>query len=144
MVASSPALPPAPLTTAGEIRTKIVRKLARIRIVLIRWREEREKARDARMKALAEVGKHPLQQLRLDPNFPCPACGHRDGEIRWASALKWTNGSVGAVVHQCHVCKAAWGEAPIFKASDWHIALTDAEARMFERKDAAVEIAKNA
>ena len=39
----------------------------------------------------------------MDPNSPCPACGHRDGEIECIKDMERT-----VVRHTCHVCCARW------------------------------------
>lgn len=100
-----------------------------------------------RRKALYDAGLLPFQKVVRDPNFPCPACGARNGEIRWVDTLKWPDGTMGALVHQCKICTAAWGQMPIVNAQDWKISLTLQEAQQFARRPldvTAVEIAKNA
>lgn len=62
---------------------------------------------------------------REDPNGKCPACGHREGEIRWAAGLELQDGSKGAVVHQCHICKAPWFKKPLVPAAKWAIEIPE-------------------
>lgn len=50
--------------------------------------------------------------VQLDPHQKCPACGHKNGSIRWAPEYR-----PPSVQHNCNVCHAAWPEAPIRKAT---------------------------
>ena len=47
-------------------------------------------------------------RARIDPNAKCPACGARNGRIKWlaASAL---------VQHTCLDCAAIWCEPPLME-----------------------------
>lgn len=49
---------------------------------------------------------------KIDPNAPCPSCGHRQGMI----ASVRVNGQM-LVRHDCSVCRAQWHESPILKSS---------------------------
>jgi len=105
----------------------------RIRARIARYREEAAAAEAQRDAVLISQGRHPIQFIRRDPNFPCVACGARNGEIRWAPQFKWpTTGNMGALIHQCKVCKATWGERPIISAEEWRITLSAEERRLFE------------
>lgn len=73
-----------------------------------------------------------IENTVRDENAPCPACGHRDGKIRWASAMQWEDGRKGALVHQCNTCMAAWAESPIVKASAWVINIEQEVQHSFE------------
>jgi hypothetical protein len=44
----------------------------------------------------------------IDPNAVCPACGHRQGQIRAV-----LNGAATVVQHQCTICQCRWYEKPI-------------------------------
>lgn len=62
-----------------------------------------------------------IGRAEIDPNAKCPSCGARRGKIRWSAVLVWPDGTNGAVVHDCEICHAVWGEKPIVKASAWQI-----------------------
>ena len=68
-----------------------------------------------------------IRTARIDPNAPCPACGARDGEIKWEGNVKWLDGKKGAVIHTCHVDKARWAERPIVTAEEWDIRMNEVE-----------------
>lgn len=53
-----------------------------------------------------------LEAYQIDPNRPCPACGHADGTIRFDERIR-------QIIHVCNVCKAESGEETVVKVSDW-------------------------
>lgn len=50
--------------------------------------------------------------LYIDRNEKCPACGHREGELRTVMDAKQTI----LVQHRCKVCGARWHEKTILAA----------------------------
>ena len=50
--------------------------------------------------------------MSISPDAKCPACGKRQGFIRWRA-------DVQLIEHTCQVCFAKWGEMPIMEASEW-------------------------
>jgi hypothetical protein len=66
-------------------------------------------------------------KARLDPNAKCPACGHRQGKIRWTPYATWLDGAKGAVVHRCDVDGAFWFEKPLVSAEKWAVELPEPE-----------------
>lgn len=64
-----------------------------------------------------------LYKVKRDPNLKCPACGDRNGSIRWDPTVKRAEGRQGALVHTCKTCTAQWGEAPIVDSKDWQAQL---------------------
>ena len=48
----------------------------------------------------------------VDPDAPCPACGHRNGTLKFLPALR-------LIVHTCDICGAAWGEKTVVDTSAW-------------------------
>lgn len=73
-----------------------------------------------------------FQQVK--PNAKCPACGGRNGVIRWSPAHK-------RVIHACNICQAAWGEKPIRNPELWAVKdLEEAIAQqMIERSQSTTE-----
>jgi len=66
-------------------------------------------------------------QTVVDPNAPCPACGNRQGEVKWVREVEWGNGSGrGALIHRCKVCDANWPEKPIISAKNWNFEIPEA------------------
>lgn len=53
-----------------------------------------------------------IPDLRIDRNEKCPACGHREGELRTIMDAKQTI----LVQHRCKVCGARWHEKTILAA----------------------------
>ena len=98
-------------SSAARARTKLREYFDFLVLAYFNWRVRRIIARTVR-----------------DTNAPCPACGHRNGEIRWVGPFKRADGKSGALLHQCKVCKAAWGEPPIVNYDDWKIDLDGQEA----------------
>lgn len=48
----------------------------------------------------------------MDANAPCPACGHRDGEIECVKDMERT-----VVRHTCHVCSARWNTPTVCESA---------------------------
>ena len=48
----------------------------------------------------------------MDPNAPCPACGHRDGEIECIKDIERI-----VVRHTCHICAARWNTPTVCATS---------------------------
>lgn len=67
----------------------------------------------------------------IDPNAKCVACGAHDpahpSKIHWEPAVKFKDGTTGAVIHTCGVCGARWGEKPIITSKEWDIPLPTLE-----------------
>lgn len=53
-----------------------------------------------------------LKPWQIDPNQPCPACGHTVGSIKFDETIK-------EIRHRCSVCEATWGEPTVVKVDDW-------------------------
>ena len=73
--------------------------------------QKREQARVRRIKRA-------VAKQRIDPNRPCPACGARDGEIRFMPQF-------GVIIHRCKVCTALSPERPIVVWDDWKVEIDD-------------------
>ncbi len=56
-------------------------------------------------------GSLPVAPL-IDENAPCPACGHRNGTLRFNALLR-------LIVHTCAVCQASWGEKTVVDTAGW-------------------------
>lgn len=56
--------------------------------------------------------KSELKPWQIDPNQPCPACGHAVGSIKFDETIK-------EIRHRCSVCEATWGEPTVVKVDDW-------------------------
>jgi rubredoxin len=48
----------------------------------------------------------------IDRDAACPACGHRDGTLRF-------NALVRLIVHTCAVCQASWVEKTLLDTDGW-------------------------
>jgi hypothetical protein len=59
----------------------------------------------------------------VDVNMKCPACGHRDGDIRFIAELQFKDSTEGGIAHHCKICDANWVEKPIIRAKDWALTL---------------------
>ena len=56
----------------------------------------------------------------IDPNAPCPACGNRQGQMKWAYDIRNpATQRFGMIAHQCKVCGATWCEPPIVRSDGW-------------------------
>ena len=59
-----------------------------------------------------------------NPNAKCPACGNKEGEIRWMPDFTFgneTGPATGDVIHRCKICTAMWGDRPLIAKQHWHV-----------------------
>ena len=105
-----------------------------------RWRNARARARVRFFRFIQSI----LQNIRVrilrwriaqairDPAAKCPACGTKTTHrIKWIPTLKWRDGKIGGILHQCAVCTAPWAEKPIVDFDSWKLATTEAEHKAF-------------
>lgn len=62
--------------------------------------------------------------VHRNPNAKCPACGNKDGEIRWVPEFTFDSQeqpTTGAVIHRCKICTAMWGEHALVAKKHWHV-----------------------
>lgn len=91
-----------------RLLTRIHLQALQRRAAIFRWWAARVEARNVRRM------KQWVAQQRIDANAPCPACGARDGEIRFTHQY-------GCIIHRCKVCTALWPEKPIVAWADWKV-----------------------
>lgn len=104
-------------------------RLFQARAAWKRWQAARLESRNLRrMKAW-------VAKQRVDPNAPCPACGAREGEIRFAPQY-------GQIIHRCKVCTALWPEKPIVQWDAWKVEI--GEDQMVPEPIAMIEAWKKA
>ncbi len=63
-----------------------------------------------------------LSHRRIKPNSPCPACGARQGGIKYDPTTK-------RVLCGCDVCSAVWPKMPIVPSQMWDLIGKQIEAQ---------------
>lgn len=83
--------------------------LTRLKAAWLRWY----------VRHLARPGGQFDREAWADPNEKCPACGHRNGEMKFSGDVLWQDGEQGAIVHRCKDCEAYWFRRPLVNATVW-------------------------